>query len=79
MDETAMLTKFWVIIQAAKHQIKELQPDLDFTLDLSIQALDINHPLAIQARDLDWKPQHHNDSAWYEKSDEYGQVSIFIE
>ena len=78
MDEMK-LVKIQQVIQAAKQQIRELYPDLDFTLDLSIQADDINHVLAVQARDLNYKPQRHDASAWYEKTDEYGGISVFVE
>ena len=78
MDELT-LKKVWRIIQDTKDQLKRLQTDLDFSFDVSIQTDGINHPLAIQARELDWKPQRHDASAWYEKSDEYGQISVFVE
>jgi hypothetical protein len=44
-----------------------------------IEAYGFEHPLAAQARELDWKPGRHGDAAWYEKSDEYTKVNIYVE
>jgi hypothetical protein len=73
-----MLERIQEVINKAKSDIQTLQPDLAFEVDMSIY-VDINHSLAIEAREKNWKPQRYNDSAWYEKSDEYGSMAVFVE
>lgn len=72
------LSQAWDILQNAKRELREvLGPD--FSIDISIDAYGVDHPLAIEARELDYKPGRQDDTAWLERSDEYVNLSVFVE
>lgn len=75
-----MLKQIEEIRQQAAQKIRELLPTgIDFELEVTIQS-DNDSDLAIEARELDWPPDRHKETAWYSsQTPSDGSVTLYVE